>query len=188
MADELDRKIIQALNRNARKSYREIAKEVGSSVTSVIHRIKKFEEAGAIRGYIPVVDQEYFGLSMSAIIALRISRGKLLDIQQKIAQDPRIAAVYDVTGDWDSIIIGYFRDRLTIARDLPDAPIIACGGVSDARHVVEYMLAGADAVAIGTAHFAEPRVAGKITKNLRKYMARHSVAKLSDLKGAYEPW
>ncbi len=111
MADELDRKIIQALNRNARKSYREIAKEVGTSVTSVINRIKKFEETGAIKGYIPVVDQEYFGLSMSAIIALRISRGKLLDIQQKIAQDPRIAAVYDVTGDWDSIIIGYFRDR-----------------------------------------------------------------------------
>jgi DNA-binding Lrp family transcriptional regulator len=111
MADELDRKIIQALNRNARKSYREIAKEVGTSVTAVIHRIKKFEETGAIKGYIPVVDQEYFGFSLSAIIALRISRGKLLDIQQKIAEDPRIAAVYDVTGDWDSLIIGYFRDR-----------------------------------------------------------------------------
>jgi DNA-binding Lrp family transcriptional regulator len=111
MADELDRKIIQALNRNARKSYREIAKEVGTSVTAVIHRIKKFEETGAIKGYIPVIDQEYFGFSLSAIIALRISRGKLLDIQQKIAEDPRIAAVYDVTGDWDSLIIGYFRDR-----------------------------------------------------------------------------
>ncbi len=111
MADELDKKIIQALNRNARKSFREIAKEVGTSVTAVIHRIKKFEETGAIKGYIPVVDQEYFGFSMSAIIALRISRGKLLDIQQKIAEDPRIAAVYDVTGDWDSLIIGYFRDR-----------------------------------------------------------------------------
>ncbi len=111
MADELDKKIIQALNRNARKSFREIAKEVGTSVTAVIHRIKKFEETGAIKGYIPVVDQEYFGFSLSAIIALRISRGKLLDIQQKIAEDPRIAAVYDVTGDWDSLIIGYFRDR-----------------------------------------------------------------------------
>jgi DNA-binding Lrp family transcriptional regulator len=111
MADELDRKIIQALNRNARKSYREIAREVGTSVTAVIHRIKKFEETGAVKGYIPVVDQEHFGLSLSAIIALRISRGKLLDIQQEIARDRRIAAVYDVTGDWDSIIVGYFRDR-----------------------------------------------------------------------------
>ena len=111
MTDELDRKIIQALNRNARRSYREIAKEIGTSVTAVIHRIKKFEESGAIKGYIPVVDQEHFGQSLTAIIALRISRGKLLDIQQKIAEDPRIAAVYDVTGDWDSVVIGYFRDR-----------------------------------------------------------------------------
>lgn len=111
MADELDRKIIQALNRNARRSYREIAKEVGISVTAVIHRVKKLQESGAIKGYIPVVAQEHFGLSLSAVIALRISRGKLLDIQQKIAEDPRIAAVYDVTGEWDSVVIGYFRDR-----------------------------------------------------------------------------
>ncbi|MGB2905659.1 MAG: Lrp/AsnC family transcriptional regulator [Candidatus Aminicenantaceae bacterium] len=111
MADEMDRKIIQALNRNARRSYREIAKEVGISVTAVIHRVKKLQESGAIKGYIPVVDQEHFGLSLSAVIALRISRGKLLDIQQKIAEDPRIAAVYDVTGEWDSVVIGYFRDR-----------------------------------------------------------------------------
>ncbi|MFA9452304.1 MAG: Lrp/AsnC family transcriptional regulator [Candidatus Aminicenantaceae bacterium] len=111
MADELDRKIIQALNRNARRSYREIAKEVGISVTAVIHRVKKLQESGAIKGYIPVVNQEHFGLSLSAVIALRISRGKLLDIQQKIAEDPRIAAVYDVTGEWDSVVIGYFRDR-----------------------------------------------------------------------------
>ena len=111
MAAELDRKIIQALNRNARKSYREIAKEIGTSVSAVINRTKKLEESGAIKGYISVVDQEYFGQTLTAIIALRISRGKLLDIQQKIAEDPRIAAVYDVTGDWDSVVIGYFRDR-----------------------------------------------------------------------------
>jgi DNA-binding Lrp family transcriptional regulator len=80
-------------------------------VTAVIHRVKKLQESGAIKGYIPVVDQEHFGLSLSAVIALRISRGKLLDIQQKIAEDPRIAAVYDVTGEWDSVVIGYFRDR-----------------------------------------------------------------------------
>ena len=61
MPDELDRKIIQALNRNARKSYREIAKEVSTSVTAVINRIKKFEETGAVKEYIPVVDEEYLG-------------------------------------------------------------------------------------------------------------------------------
>jgi len=80
------------------------------------------------------------------------------------------------------------RCVLTIAGDLPDAPIVACGGVSDAKHVVEYILAGADAVAIGTAHFAEPRVARKITKDLTRYMAKHSISTLTELKGAYEPW
>jgi len=80
------------------------------------------------------------------------------------------------------------RCVLTVAQDLPDAPIVACGGVSEASHVVEYILAGADAVAIGTAHFASPRVAHKIAKNLAMYMAKHSIPTLTELKGAYEPW
>jgi len=109
--DDLDRKIIRALNRNARKSYREVAKDVDASVTAVIHRIKKFEEAGVLKGFIPVVDMEAFGKNIVAIIALRISQGKLIETQKKIAEDDRVAAVYDVTGEWDSFIIAYFEDR-----------------------------------------------------------------------------
>lgn len=111
MADELDRKIIRALNQNARKSFREVAKEVGTSVTAVINRVKKFENKKVIRGYVPVVDPEYFGFGLAALIALRIAQGKLLQAQEDIAEDSRIMGVYDITGEWDSIIIGYFRDR-----------------------------------------------------------------------------
>jgi len=111
MIDDLGKKIIRVLNQNARRSFREIAKEVGTSVTAVIHKIKKFEESGVIKGYIPIVDPEYFDLKLIAIIALRISRGKLLETQQKIAEDPRVVAVYDITGEWDSMIIGYFKDQ-----------------------------------------------------------------------------
>ncbi len=111
MADELDRKIIRALNQNARKSFREVAKEVGTSVTAVINRVKKFENKKVVRGYVPVVDPEYFGLGLAALIALRIAQGKLLQAQEDIAKDSRIMGVYDITGEWDSIIIGYFRDR-----------------------------------------------------------------------------
>ena len=111
MADELDRKIIRALNQNARKSFREVAKEVGTSVTAVINRVKKFESKNVIRGYIPVVDPEYFGLGMAALIALRIAQGKLIQAQEEISKDSQILGVYDITGEWDSIILGYFRDR-----------------------------------------------------------------------------
>lgn len=111
MLDDLDKHIIRSLNQNARKSFREIAKEVNTSVTAVIHRIKKFEESGALKGYFPLLDPEHFGLELAAVIALSISQGKLLETQKKIAEDRRVAAVYDITGEWDSIVIGYFRDR-----------------------------------------------------------------------------
>jgi DNA-binding Lrp family transcriptional regulator len=111
MIDELERKIVRALNANARRSFREIAKEVGTSAPSVIHAVKKLESAGVIKGYVPVVDPEYFGIGLSAIIAVRISKGKLLETQKRMAQDPHVAAVYDVTGDWDSFIVGRFSGR-----------------------------------------------------------------------------
>ncbi|MCL1594992.1 MAG: dihydroorotate dehydrogenase [Actinomycetia bacterium] len=80
------------------------------------------------------------------------------------------------------------RCVLQIAAASPDTPILACGGVSHADHVVEYLLAGASAVAIGTAHFALPRVASTITKDLQRYLRRHDIDNISDLTGAYEPW
>jgi len=111
MPDDLDKKIIQSLNENARKSFREVAKDVGTSVTAVIHRVKKFEESGVIKGYIPLVESGYFGMELMAVIAIRISQGKLLETQKSIAHDDRVMAVYDITGEWDSMVIGRFKDR-----------------------------------------------------------------------------
>jgi DNA-binding Lrp family transcriptional regulator len=111
MIDDLARKVVRALNQNARKSYREIAKEVGTSATAVINKVRKLEASGAIKGYVPVVDPGHFGIDLVAIIALRISKGKLLETQEKISSDRRVAAVYDITGEWDSLVIGYFKGR-----------------------------------------------------------------------------
>jgi DNA-binding Lrp family transcriptional regulator len=109
--DDLERKVLRVMNANARKSFREIAKEVGTSVTSVMHAVKKLEHQGVIRGYIPVVDPVHFGIDLSAVIALRISQGKLLETQRRIAGDPHVAAVYDITGEWDSLVVAHFRGR-----------------------------------------------------------------------------
>ncbi len=109
--DELEKKVIRALNQNSRKSFREIAKEIGTSAPVVISKIKRLEEAGAIKGYIPILDPEYFGYTLMAVVALRISHGKLIEAQERIAEDPRVMAIYDVTGDWDSIVIAHFKSR-----------------------------------------------------------------------------
>ena len=80
------------------------------------------------------------------------------------------------------------RSVLEIARDIPELPIVGCGGVSTAEHVIEFLLAGASAVALGSIHFKTPRIATSITKNLDRYMARHDVTAIKELIGAYEPW
>lgn len=111
MVDDLEMKIVKALNENSRKSFREIAKEIGSSAPAVINKIKRLEEQGAIKGYIPILDPAYFGYNLVAVVAIRISHGKLIETQEKIAEDPRVFAIYDVTGEWDSIVIARFKSR-----------------------------------------------------------------------------
>ncbi|MCX6567209.1 MAG: Lrp/AsnC family transcriptional regulator [Candidatus Aminicenantes bacterium] len=111
MIDDLSRKIIDSLNENARKSFREIAKETGSSVTAVINSVKGLEAKGVIRGYIPVVDAAAVGFDLNAVIAVRISQGKLMEVQKKIAEDLHVSAVYDVTGEWDCLVLARFRGR-----------------------------------------------------------------------------
>lgn len=75
-----------------------------------------------------------------------------------------------------------------VAQALPDLAIVGCGGVRTGEDVVEFLLAGASAVAVGTAHFAEPRVGNRIVKELEKYMLKHDVESIGDLVGAVEPW
>lgn len=75
-----------------------------------------------------------------------------------------------------------------VSQAIPGLPILGLGGVSSADDVVEFLLAGASAVGIGTAHFAQPRIGSKILKQLRRYMRRHDVPRITELIGAAIPW
>src|SRR5215203_5806136 len=66
-------------------------------------------------------------------------------------------------------------------------PIIGMGGITDARDAIEFMLAGATAVQIGTQNFVDPFVWSKVVDGLKEYNAHHQVGKLSDLIGAFDP-
>ena len=65
-------------------------------------------------------------------------------------------------------------------------PILGMGGIADARDALEFMIAGADAVQVGTASFVDPFIWSKLTDGIRDYMRRHSVARISDLVGTLE--
>src|SRR5437870_5261183 len=62
-------------------------------------------------------------------------------------------------------------------------PIIGMGGIVDARDALEFMIAGATAVQVGTANFVDPLIWGKILDGIRGYMERHQIAKIADIVG-----
>ena len=78
------------------------------------------------------------------------------------------------------------RSVIEVHGALPELPILGCGGVSTGADVVEYLLAGASAVAMGTIHFAEPRAARRILAELRAFMERTGVDDIGDLVGRME--
>lgn len=109
--DEIDRKILRCLYKNARIPLREIAQKIGVSVSTVSARIKALENEKVILGYIPILDPKKLGYDLLTIIGVRISEGKLADVEEKLAKDERVLQVFDVTGEWDSILIARFRSR-----------------------------------------------------------------------------
>ena len=63
-------------------------------------------------------------------------------------------------------------------------PVVGLGGIMNGRDAVEFMLAGATAVQVGTANFIDPSVTVKIVDYIEDYMKRHSIEKATDLIGA----
>jgi len=74
-----------------------------------------------------------------------------------------------------------------VSRALPSAPIVGCGGVMNGNDVIEYLLAGASSVAIGTAHLAEPRAGKRIERELSRELERRDTT-VSDLVGGVVSW
>jgi dihydroorotate dehydrogenase (NAD+) catalytic subunit len=67
---------------------------------------------------------------------------------------------------------------------LPELPIVGVGGVARAEDAVELLLAGAAAVQVGTATFADPRAPAKVLAGLRAWCARRGVLRVAELVGA----
>jgi len=114
--DATDRALLAALLEDARISQRGLAKRVGVAQGTITNRLRRLEEMGVIKGYTVLLDAESIGWTMTVITGLIIQKGSMIDVQQQIAADPRVFAVYDVTGDYDSMVLARVRGR----KDLDD--------------------------------------------------------------------
>jgi DNA-binding Lrp family transcriptional regulator len=69
------------------------------------------EKNGVIMGYSVILNPDEIGWELNVVIGLRIQKGRLIEIQEKIAKDSRVHGVYDVTGDFDSMVIARAKNR-----------------------------------------------------------------------------
>ena len=108
--DDLDFLILGDLSRNSNQSFRALAKKLGVAITTVIKRVERLKQKGVIKRYSIEVDYEKLGYGLSAVVEIEGTRGETLGIEERLSKHKNVSAVYDVTGQVDSIIIAKFKN------------------------------------------------------------------------------
>ena len=109
--DAHDLEILKELKRNARQSARELSKRLGMHPATVLQRMGRMETAGIIRGYRADLDLTSLGYEFMGVIEVTIAKGALLDVQREISRMHSVVWVYDVTGEFDSLVLVACKNR-----------------------------------------------------------------------------
>ena len=84
--DSTDAKIINELIDDGRMSFRALSQKVGVSLVTVMKRVKKLQDNGIITRFTIGVKYDEIGYDLQAIVGLRISKGKIDEVEDKIAK------------------------------------------------------------------------------------------------------
>jgi Lrp/AsnC family leucine-responsive transcriptional regulator len=97
--DNINKKILYLLQKDARMTYKEIANELKRSETTIRDRIKAMEQVGIIQGYTTLIDKIALGLNFFAIIlANPVSSSDLDEVTEKIKKLKNVMRVYQISG------------------------------------------------------------------------------------------
>ena len=111
--DEIDRKILAALQKDAHMTTDKLAEFVGLSQSPCARRIRALREAGVIKGYVAVVDQAKVGLPISVFISIKLERQREEELdrfQAAVSRWPEIVECYLMTGQRDYLLRVVIRD------------------------------------------------------------------------------
>ena len=115
--DSIDRAIIAALTENGRMTIKDLADRINLSSPSVSERIKKMEDAGAIRGYTVVVDPTVFGLGIAAHVRVHAIPGGVSRVAQMLSDTPEVVEADRVSGEdcfVAKIVVGDVRELQSV--------------------------------------------------------------------------
>jgi Lrp/AsnC family transcriptional regulator len=105
--DDIDRRLLRALQQDASLSNSALAERVGASQASCWRRIKALEEVGVLRGAVHLVDPERVGRGVSVMLQVRMKSHELAqreDFERFIASRPEVMECYSMSGEWDYLL------------------------------------------------------------------------------------
>jgi len=123
----IDLDILGILSENSRENFNQIAKTLKKSPVTIKKHIEELEQQGVIKGYGIDIDFEKLGYNIIATIEITVSKGKMIEVETDIAQNPNVFGVYDITGDYDALVFARFKTRKELSemiKKLHAAPYI----------------------------------------------------------------
>ena len=121
--DEVDRKVLHALQEDGRISVSDLAKRVGLSRAATHARVHKLERTGIIARYTAIVDPEAVGFELLCLIGVAMtlhSQENIARARAAIAEMPEVLECWHVTGDFDYILKVAVRSRADLQRFILD--------------------------------------------------------------------
>jgi DNA-binding Lrp family transcriptional regulator len=114
----LDLDILEQLRRDGRASLRTIAERLGVSTSTVSQRVKQMETRGIIRGYKPLINYAKLGYRLTAITKIKAKGSELPRIVAELVKEDTLVDVYEITGDYDVLVIGKYPDEESMNREI----------------------------------------------------------------------
>jgi Lrp/AsnC family transcriptional regulator, leucine-responsive regulatory protein len=111
VVDDTDRLLLDLLRADGRRTYSEMAAEVGLSVAAVKRRVDRLREVGVITGFTVQVDHAKLDRGVEAFIELRfLGTTRVSEIVRSVSNIPEVAAVFTIAGDPDALVRLRVRD------------------------------------------------------------------------------
>ncbi|CAN5703708.1 Lrp/AsnC family transcriptional regulator [soil metagenome] len=103
--DDLDRKILGLLERDARLTYAAIGAQVGLAASSAHDRVRKLERRGVIRGFRADIDLDAAGLPITAFVSLSLRPASPANVPALVAELPLVQSCYSVAGESSYVVV-----------------------------------------------------------------------------------
>lgn len=153
--------VVKAVRKVTNKT---IITKLSPNVTDIVEIAESAEDAGS-----------------NAISLVNTFLGMAIDIETK---KPKLG---NITGGLSGPCIKPIALRMVheVSKNI-DIPVIGIGGIMNADDAIEFLIAGASAIQVGTANFIEPGICGKIIKGIENYLKRHKIEKIEDIIGSLD--